>query len=122
MVICLLFWIDDMGRPALYVWMIVFGIVLNGTNACAHAASRSLFGTRMAGVTGGAYGCCAFMGGAATQIVCGELLAYAQKMEWDPGLSYLFAFAPFILCGLVATWVGFTLSRKADDALRGQTP
>lgn len=110
--------IDGMTKFELYMLMIAFGMVLNSTNACAHASSRALFGTRMAGVTGGAYGCCAFLGGALTQIVCGELLAYAQIREWGAGHSYYVAFAPLLICGLVGTWVGFTLSTSADKELR----
>ena len=114
----LLLRIDTMGKVALYVLLIAFGMFLNSTNACAHASSRSLFGSRMAGITGGAYGCSAFLGGALAQVICGELLTYAQNRQWDAAESYLLAFTPLIVFGLVGIWVSCTLSSKADAELR----
>ncbi|MCC8191192.1 MAG: MFS transporter [Planctomycetes bacterium] len=114
----LLVGIDSLGKLSLYLWMTAFGIFLNSTNALAHSASRNLFGTRMAGVTGGVYGCCAFLGGAAMQILCGRILAAAAGRAWTPTQAYLYAFLPLIVCALVGTWTGFTLSRSSDRNLR----
>lgn len=116
--IWLLLRIDGMSKFSLYALMIGLGMFLNSTNACAHASSRGLFGTRMAGVTGGAYGCCAFLGGALMQIVCGELLHYAQAKQWAAGDAYLLVFAPLVLCGVVGIWSSCTLSPAADAELR----
>ncbi len=109
----LLLFIDSLGVAALVVLVLAFGMAMNSPNVCAYSAARNLFGTRMAGITGGVFGCSAFIGGALMQILSGSLLDYAKKHQWPVGSGYALAFAPFLLLGLVAALVGFTLSAKS---------
>lgn len=106
--------IDSLGRGGVYAIMILLGMAFNAPNANAYAAMRRLYGPRMAGVTGGALGCTGFIGGAATQIVCGRLLLYAQDNGWEIGPSYALAFSVFLVSCALATIASMALSRRAD--------
>ena len=114
MVLPLIFLTGDMNGTGLVLLILCLGMTLNAPNVCAYAAARNLFGTRMAGITGGVFGCVTFIAGSAMQILCGVLLGYAQNRNWSQAESYGLAFTPFLLCGLVAAVAGFTLSPKSD--------
>ncbi len=111
--------IDMLGTASLVALVLAFGIAMNSPNVCAYASARNLFGTRMAGITGGVFGCSAFIGGALMQIVSGALLDYAKKHAWAPASGYALAFSPFLLLGAVAAVVGFTLSPASFGAAKG---
>ncbi len=105
--------IDTMAYAELIVLMLAIGLALNSPNACIYAAARCLFGTRMTGITGGVFGCAAFLGGAAMQIISGWLLDLGELHKWGAAQSYAAAFTPFILCGAVALVAGFTISKDS---------
>lgn len=118
MVAYMLLFIDSMGRASIVALILGCGLSLNAPNACTYAAARCLFGTRMAGMTGGVFACSGFVGGAILQVVSGAILTYAQSRQWEPAAGYALAFAPFLLLGAVAAVTGFTLSPETDRSLR----
>lgn len=103
--------IDAMSVPTIFLLVTAIGMAVNGPTVVAHAAGRNLFGAGMAGIVSGIFGCAAFLGSAFLQIVSGELLYLGQGRGWQPAAAYALAFSPYCLCGLLAAWAGFTLSR-----------
>lgn len=105
--------IDQLPGTSLYLVLLCVGLTLNAPNVLGYAASRNLFGSHLSGVTAGALGCSAFLGGAFLQALCGALLTYARARHWPHAEAYALTFSPFVICGLAAALCGFTLSPKS---------
>lgn len=107
------FRIDSMSITAISTIILMVGMNVNAPTGVAHAATRNLFGTGMAGIVSGILSCSGFLWGASLQILCGELLYFGERLGLPGSQCYAMAFSPFIVCGLLTMWGGFTLSKDS---------
>jgi len=105
--------IDSMSIPALLLLFLLFGLFMNAPNTVMYASGRNLFGSEMAGVIGGVFGCAGFLGGAFLQIISGCLLDLGVLWNYSMGGRFAFAFVPFIACGIIGGIAGFGISKKS---------
>ncbi len=98
---------------ALALFFLVLGVVLNAPNTVMYSSARNLFGTKLAGITGGMFGGSGFLGGAILQVLTGWLLDQGAAQQWTQAHSYAVACFPYILCGILGAIVGFGISRKS---------
>lgn len=104
---------QNMGMIGLYVFILWLGIVLNAPMVAAYSASRTLFGSRTAGIISGSFAGSGFVSGAFLQILSGALLNQSRRWGWEAAPSYALAFSPLLICGLLAGVSGLLLSRDS---------
>lgn len=103
-----------LGYASLILVALAMGMAINAPNTLIYASNRNIFGSRQAGMTSGVMAGCSLISGATMQVISSSLLSFALDRAYPVQTAYLVAFSPFILCYLLSTVCGFTLTRASD--------
>ena len=119
--ILLVFCIDGLSIPALYVLFTLFGIFVSGTHAIGFTVAKELFPVQIAGTSTGIANIFPFAGGALFQPLIGLALDYSGRLTTYPAQAYRVAFIGFLAAAILALISALFLRETFSYHFQSQT-
>ena len=100
--VLLIFYIDGLNIPCLYVLFVLLGIFVSGIFAIGFTVTKELFPVQIAGTSTGIVNILPFTGGALSQLLIGLVLDYSGRLTTYPAQAYRIAFVGFLAAAILA--------------------
>lgn len=119
--VLLIFRIDGLNIPCLYVLFVLLGIFASGIFAIGFTVTKELFPVQIAGTSTGIVNIFPFAGGALFQPLIGLVLDYSGRLTTYPAQAYRIAFVGFLVAAILALISALFLRETFSCRLQCQT-
>ena len=119
--VLLVFCIDGLNVPCLYVLFVLLGIFASGIFAIGFTVTKELFPVQIAGTSTGIVNIFPFTGGALFQLLIGLVLDYSGRLNTYPAQAYRIAFVGFLVAAILALISALFLKETFSYQFENQT-